>query len=78
MAENVARGSLLGALAGASVGIAGLPSHLRDDLMHSQELIAEAEDFVKVFSSSSSDADGAGASAGVAADLLLTPPGSCS
>ena len=40
--ENVARGSLLGALAGASVGLSNFPSSLRDDLALAGPLKEEA------------------------------------
>ncbi len=47
--ENVARGSLLGALVGARVGLASFPPHLRDKLFLAQEYAQEAEKFVEAF-----------------------------
>lgn len=47
--ENVARGSLLGALAGAQYGLSGLPDHFKNGLLHSTELQQEADQFVNVF-----------------------------
>ena len=40
--ENVARSSLLGALAGAQYGLEGLPAHLREGLSLSAKLHQEA------------------------------------
>lgn len=47
--ENVARGSLLGALAGARFGLSGTPSSLRNGLLLHQEIEAEAAAFAAAF-----------------------------
>jgi len=43
--ENVARGSLLGALAGAWIGYSSFPAHLRDGLVFSESYSLEADAF---------------------------------
>ncbi len=47
--ENLARGSLLGALLGARYGLQGIPPGLRDGLLHAVEIGKEAKDFSDVF-----------------------------
>jgi ADP-ribosylglycohydrolase len=47
--ENVARGSLLGALAGAQYGLSGLPTHFKNGLLHSSDLLKEATEFAEIF-----------------------------
>lgn len=47
--ENVARGSLLGSLAGAQFGLSGLPERFKSDLLHSASLISEATEFTEIF-----------------------------
>lgn len=47
--ENVARGSLLGALIGAKEGLQGLPQSLVSGLKLSRELLAESEVFAERF-----------------------------
>ena len=47
--ENVARGSLLGALAGAKYGLSGMPVGLREGLLHSQELVDESTQFANAY-----------------------------
>ena len=47
--ENVARGSLLGALVGAKYGLQGIPAGLREGLLHAAEIEKEAKDFSDVF-----------------------------
>ena len=47
--ENVARGSLLGALAGARFGMDGIPHSLRDDLALSASVQTENSLFLETF-----------------------------
>lgn len=47
--ENVARGSLLGALAGARFGKSGIPQSLQDGLVLSASLQSESSQFVDTF-----------------------------
>lgn len=47
--ENVARGSLLGALVGARYGLDGLPAHLRDGLVQSEGIIRDAKILSEIF-----------------------------
>jgi ADP-ribosylglycohydrolase len=47
--ENVARGNLLGVLAGAEFGFSKFPKNLVEDLVDSQAIISEAEEFIKSF-----------------------------
>lgn len=58
--ENVARGSLLGALAGARLGLTGLPAYLRDELAQSAAIIDEATQFTAAFAPAASIAAGTG------------------
>jgi ADP-ribosylglycohydrolase len=52
--ENVARGSLLGALAGAQAGMTAVPDSFRDDLMLSEAIQEESAALVNRFVVSSS------------------------
>ena len=47
--ENVARTSLLGALAGAQYGIEGLPERFRNDLLKSEEYEIDSQEFIDNF-----------------------------
>ena len=56
--ENVARGSLLGALAGARFGLSGTPNHLKSGLVAYDEIVKDSQDFAKVFGLSDSSNGG--------------------
>jgi ADP-ribosylglycohydrolase len=60
--ENVARGSLLGALAGAQSGFTGFPTHLRDGLHAASDIHTEAANFVEAFGLSTSVSSSSAAS----------------
>jgi ADP-ribosyl-[dinitrogen reductase] hydrolase len=47
--ENVARGALLGALAGARFGLSGTPSRLREDLLLHRDIEGESTAFAAAF-----------------------------
>jgi ADP-ribosylglycohydrolase len=47
--ENVARGSLLGALAGAKFGLSGTPDRFKNGLVLGNEYLSECEEFVSIF-----------------------------
>ncbi len=47
--ENVSRGALLGALAGAHFGFSNFKSELVNDLVEKENILNEAEEFIKIF-----------------------------
>jgi ADP-ribosyl-[dinitrogen reductase] hydrolase len=53
--ENVARGSLLGALIGAKEGLSGLPQNLVSGLQLSVELLSESQQFSDKFGNTNDD-----------------------
>lgn len=57
--ENVARGAALGALYGASGGMAGIPAHLISGLSNHDQIAADIEAFVAALAAKEPDANSA-------------------